>query len=138
MHQGPGYLAPGQSQDSPIDPQELANSFMAPGPALGDALGQSIGQQQVTGFSQVPGVTFSLNNDSFVGATPGASLTATLDSFMAPSDWAIPEQWQFSLNPLHLTSSHGTSLERGKGLFHLAGPQGWAASFHSQGVEVAY
>ena len=105
---------------------------------MGDALGNSIGQQQVTGFSQVPGVTFNLNGDSFVGATPGASLAASLNSFMAPSDWTIPEQWQFSLKPLHLASRHGTSLEQGKGLFHLASPQGWAASFHTQGVEVAY
>ena len=138
FNQGPGYLAPGQSQASPIDPQELANSFISPGGAMGDALGNSIGQQQVTGFSQVPGVTFNLNGDSFVGATPGASLAASLNSFMAPSDWTIPEQWQFSLKPLHLASRHGTSLEQGKGLFHLASPQGWAASFHTQGVEVAY
>ena len=138
LNAGPGYLAPGQSQASPIDPQELVNSFISPGGAIGDALGNSIGEQQVTGFSQVPGVTFNLNGDSFVGATPGASLAASLDSFMAPTDWPIPEQWQFSLKPLHMASRHGTSLERGKGLFHLASPQGWAASFHSQGVEVAY
>ncbi|MCY4236061.1 MAG: hypothetical protein OXE74_07175 [Cyanobacteria bacterium MAG CAR2_bin_4] len=138
LNQGPGYLTPGQSQASPIDPQELASSFMAPGPALGDALGNSIGEQQVTGFSSVPGITFNLNGDSFVGITPGASLAASLNSFMAPSDWTIPDQWQFSLNPLHTLSKHGASLEQGKSLFHLASPQGWAASFHTQGVEVAY
>lgn len=138
LNQGPGYLAPGQSQGSPLDPQELANSYISPGGAVGDAFAQSIGQQQVTGFGTVPGVSFTLNGDSFVGATPGANLAASLNSFMAPADWAIPEQWRFSLKPFHVISTHGASLEQGSRLFHLASPQGWAASFHTQGVEVAY
>ncbi|MYG63260.1 MAG: hypothetical protein F4158_01505 [Synechococcus sp. SB0675_bin_7] len=139
INQGPGYLTPGQSQDSPINPQELANSFISPGGALGDALGQAIGQQQVTAFSSAPGITFTLNGDSFVGTTPGADLAASLDSFMAAADWGpVHEQWQFSLKPLHLASKHGASLERGKSLFHLASPRGWAASFHTQGLEIAY
>ena len=139
LNEGPGYLAPGQSQGSPIDAQTLANSYLNPGAAMGDALGNSIGRQQVTAFSSVPGITFTLNGDSFVGATPGASLAASLDSFMAPTDWAIPEQWRFSLKkPLHVASKHGASIDQGSSLFHLASPQGLAASFHTQGVEVAY
>ncbi|MCY3654079.1 MAG: hypothetical protein OXG70_03455, partial [Cyanobacteria bacterium MAG IRC1_bin_28] len=139
LNEGPGYLAPGQSQGRPIDAQTLANSYLNPGAAMGDALGNSIGRQQVTAFSSVPGITFTLNGDSFVGATPGASLAASLDSFMAPTDWAIPEQWRFSLKkPLHVASKHGASIDQGSSLFHLASPQGLAASFHTQGVEVAY
>ncbi|MCY4173087.1 MAG: hypothetical protein OXF25_03285 [Cyanobacteria bacterium MAG CAR3_bin_5] len=134
----PGYIEPGQSSQSPIDAQTLASSYLTPGPAMGDVFVTSIGEQRVAAFNGIEGLTFNLNGDSFVGATPGASLAASLDSFMAPSDWAIPAQWQFSLKPLHMASRHGTSLERGKGLFHLASPQGWAASFHTQGVEVAY
>lgn len=139
LNEGPGYLAPGQSQGRPIDAQTLANSYLNPGAAMGDALGNSIGRQQVTAFSSVPGITFTLNGDSFVGTTPGADLAASLDSFMAAADWGpVHEQWQFSLKPLHLASKHGASLERGKSLFHLASPRGWAASFHTQGLEIAY
>ncbi len=83
---GPGYLAPGQSSQSPIDPHALANSYISPSGAMGDAFANDIGQQQVAGFSAIPGVTFNLNGDSFVGATPGTSLAAALDSFMAPAD----------------------------------------------------
>ena len=92
----------------------------------------------MTAFSSVPGITFTLNGDSFVGATSGASLAASLDSFMAPTDWTIPEQWRFSLKPIHVASKHGASIDQGNSLFHMASPQGLAASFHTQGVEVAY
>ena len=105
---------------------------------MGDALGNSIGQQQMTAFSTVPGVTFTLNGDSFVGGAPGTDLAASLKSFMAPVDWAVPEQWRFSLKPLYAPTAHGAAIERGANLFHMASPHGWTASFHGQGLEVAY
>lgn len=43
LNEGSGYLAPGQSQGSPIDAQTLANSYLNTGAAMGDALGNSIG-----------------------------------------------------------------------------------------------
>ncbi|MYK86399.1 MAG: hypothetical protein F4025_08385 [Synechococcus sp. SB0669_bin_7] len=138
INQGPGYLAPGQSSQSPIDAQTLANSYLNPGAPMGDALAVSIGEQKVTAFSTVPGVTFTLNGDSFVGGAPGTDLAASLDSFMAPVDWTAPEQWRFSLKPLYAPTVHGAAIERGANLFHMASPQGWTASFYGQGIELAY
>ena len=138
INQGPGYLAPGQSSQSPINAQTLANSYLSPGAPMGDALAVSIGEQKVTAFSTVPGVTFTLNGDSFVGGAPGTDLAASLDSFMAPVDWTAPEQWRFSLKPLYAPTVHGAAIERGANLFHMASPQGWTASFYGQGIELAY
>ncbi|MDE0646733.1 MAG: hypothetical protein OXI08_01445 [Cyanobacteria bacterium MAG IRC4_bin_6] len=134
----PGYIEPGQSSQTPIDAHILASTYLTPGTAMGDAFATSIGEQRVAAFNGIEGLTFNLYGDAFVGATPGANLAASLDRFMAPTGWIVPEQWQFSLKARHKSSEHGASIPKGQNLFHLASPQGVSASFFSQGLELAY
>ena len=124
----PGFTEIGQSVSGQGAP--ITASSLAAGPALGDALSQALGSQEIAAFDSL-GAPFWFDAGAFAVEAPGTTVAARLQEFLHPINrQPIPRAWQFHLQENapaaetgHLALAHAASR------LTMTGPQGLSASF---------
>ncbi len=123
----PDFMGVGQptsGQGAPI----AAPSFAA-GPALGDALSQALGSQDVAAFDSL-GAPFWFDAGVFTVEAPGTTVAARLQEVLHPiSRQPIPQTWQFYLqHKAPATETGHLAVANDASRLTTTGPQGLSAS----------
>ena len=137
-----GFMGIGQS--TPGQGASITASSLAAGPALGDALSQALGSQDVAAFDSL-GAPFWFDAGAFTVEIPGTTVAARLQEFLHPVNrQPIPRTWHFHLQGAApaLETGH-LALANAASRLTMAGPQGISASFlqapqHPQGLALSW
>ena len=138
----PGFVEVGQSTSGQGAP--VTASSLAAGPALGDALSQALGSQDVAAFDGL-GAPFWFDAGAFTMEAPGTTVAARLQDVLHPINrQPVPQTWQLHLQEAAPATETGhLALTNGASRLTMAGPRGVSASFfgmrqHLQGVALSW
>ena len=131
----PEFMGTGQSTSAAG--ASITASSLAAGPALGDALSQALGFQEVAVFDSL-GAPFWIDAGAFTVEATGTTVASRLRHFLNPIQLrSLPDTWQFDFqeDSSALETGH-LALTDGASRFSMDGPQGLAATVFQEPGDV--
>ena len=127
----------GTGQSTSAAGASITVSSLAAGPALGDALSQALGFQEVAVFDSL-GAPFWIDAGAFTVEATGTTVASRLRHFLNPIQLrSLPDTWQFDFqeDASALETGH-LALTDGASRFSMDGPQGLAATVFQEPGDV--